>query len=383
VKIWLALAVLLPGLAVADGVRTVVPISQTVLPDNDIRYSVPVTIGDAPPMQALLDTGSTGLRVLDDALPESAYQDTGAPTVYSYGSGEQLNGSIGNASVAVGAESSGGPVPFEIVHAIACAAFAPNCPARNLAEQNYGIGGDGISGQGFKAILGASMAPAVDAVNPLAGIGAKRWIIELPEPGAAKPGTLIFNPDDDDLAGFQMFPLSQAAGGNGWQDLLPGCLNDTSAGQNICGPTVLDTGSPGIIAYRPGGVSAVLWTPDDAASLSFDGGGTAASVPFTADSYPGSGMIEAPDDGEDVALVAGVLPFFAYDVLYDAAGGSIGLRPRADAPDMTAAPAGGNAQTQIEVIQMNAPGAPGVGNAAPAAPVEGGGRMRLPVVIGP
>jgi hypothetical protein len=72
--------------------------------------------------------------------------------------------------------------------------------------------------------------------------------------------------------------------------------------------------------------------------------------------------------GGGVDIVAGIVPFFAFDVFYDAAAGRMGLRPRQDAPDLTGAPAA--PATSMQVIQMNAPGV-----AAPAG--------RLPNVITP
>ena len=50
--------------------RVEVPIKQTVLTNGVIRYSVPVKIGNASPIDAALDTGSTGLSVLRAAVPE-------------------------------------------------------------------------------------------------------------------------------------------------------------------------------------------------------------------------------------------------------------------------------------------------------------------------
>jgi len=376
---------LVPGLAAADDLRTVIPITQTVLPDNDIRYSIPVSIGGGPPIPALLDTGSTGLHVFAAALQTANFDDTGAATNYAYGSGERLSGSIATATIGIGAEATNNTIPFQIVRAAGCLAAAPGCPAANLAFADYGIGGDGIANQGFNAIIGVSLTPASDTVNPLEDIGARRWIIALPEPGQTSPGALILNPDEDDLANFQMFPLTAAptppGQPSGWQDTLSTCLSDQAAGQTICGTAALDTGSPGIIAYRQDGLSAPLWSPGDSTSLAFSAPGTPsqATVNFAADGYFGSGMVEAPAFGSAPDLVAGVLPFLAYDVLYDANAGAIGLRARPDAPNFFATPAGENASTQIEVIQINTPHASNADGLAISPPSQ----MRLPQVITP
>jgi hypothetical protein len=374
--------VLLAGPAFGQ-TRIVVPISQTILPDGDIRYSVPVSVGNSQPVAALLDTGSTGLRVLPNAVPADTYTDTGFSALYAYGSGDALSGTIATAPLAIGGAVTDGAVPLEMVSSVGCVMGAPRCGAGRLALQDYGIGGDGMAGQGFAAILGISLIPATGAGytdNPLVHIGAKRWIIELPEPGTAAPGALILNPSDAELRDYQMFHLSPLAAGAagqdaGWLDSVPACLRNLSTTESICGPAILDTGTPGIIAYA-NGAAGPLWSPGDNLALEFSTGGSGVlSTSFAADRYPGSGVLRQPQES-GTALVAGMLPFFAYTVLYDAGNGMIGLKPRADVPDFTAAPAmaAADPDQQIEVIKLNAPGA--------AAPVAQGG-MQLPQVITP
>ncbi len=384
--VWLALVVL-PGLAfgqAADEVgRVVVPISQTVLPNGDIRYSVPVRVNDSVTVPALLDTGSTGLRVMRAALVSTSYEDTGFESLYEFGGGDRLAGTIGTAVVSIGGVQTDGPVPFEVVAQASCADFRPVCSASMVSAQDYGIGGDGIPGQGFQAILGVSLTVENGAsytANPLAHIGARRWIIELPEPGQSETGSLILNPDDAEVQGFQMFQLAMvpSAGAgfdSGWVDALPGCLNDGTNGQDVCGPAILDTGSPGIIADMVGGATAPLWGRDDNVTMSFSTGNQNVSLPFVADRNPGTGLLQEPAQGNATRLLDGFLPFFYFDVLYDAADGQMGLRARDDAPAGVTAP-DTDSDTSMEVIQLNAPGP---GAPASIAPVG----MKLPVVITP
>jgi hypothetical protein len=379
--IFLFVFLALPALAQS---RIVVPITQTILPDGDIRYSVPVRVGNSQPVAALLDTGSTGLRVLPNAVPADTYTDTGFSALYAYGSGDALSGTIATAPLAIGNAVTDSAVPLEMVSSVGCVIGAPRCGAGRLALQDYGIGGDGMAGQGFAAILGISLIPATGAGytdNPLVHIGAKRWIIELPEPGSGAPGALILNPSDGELRDYQLFHLSPLPGGAagqdaGWLDSVPACLRNLSTTESICGPAILDTGTPGIIAYA-NGAAGPLWSPGDSLALDFATGGSGHMVTaFAADRYPGSGVLRQPQEA-GMALVAGMLPFFAYSVLYDAGNGMIGLKPRGDVPDFTAAPtvaAAEDPDQQIEVIKLNAPGA-----AAPVAP----GGMQLPQVITP
>jgi hypothetical protein len=385
-KFYLVILLLAPLAAFAQN-RVVVPVAQTILPDGDIRYSVPIRIGNSDVVQALLDTGSTGLRLLPDTVPADTYTSTGFASLYAYGSGDMLAGVIATAPVTIGAATTGSPVPIEIVNAIGCETGVPDCGAAKVSLADYGIGGDGIAGQGFKAILGISLQPATGegyTDNPLLHIGAKRWILNLPEPGDGDNGSLVLNPGDSELQGYQLFHLTAVAGAGqgqdaGWQDALPACLNDTSTDQSICGPAILDTGTPGIIAYN-GASHAPLWSPGDNTALNFSASGSGGpNVSFAADRFPGSGLLQEPASGAS-ALVAGMLPFFAYSVFYDAGNGIIGLKPRPDAPNMQTVPPATMVEdpgTQIEVITINAPGA----TTPQSAPT--GSTLPLPQVITP
>ena len=358
---FLCLALLLPlSPACAEPPPITVPITQSVLPDGDIRYAVPVSVGNSTAMPALLDTGSTGLRVMRSALTGVRFTDTGLASLYEFAGGDRLTGTIGTATLAVGPVATDAPAPFELIAQTGCAAFQPQCGAALLPAGEYGIGGDGIAGQGFQAILGAGLAPAGGAgyaENPLALAGARRWIIHVPEPGQDAVGALTLNPGPADLQGFQLFKLARAAApgpAQAWVDELPACLSNTASGAQICGPASLDTGSPGVVAVTPGGAAAPLWPAGDPARLTF----AQTGFSFAADRGAGTGLLAAPLQGTDARLIAGFLPFLYFDVLYDAANGEIGLRPRADAPNPAATPAPGDQPLQVIELNTPPPGAP-------------------------
>jgi hypothetical protein len=142
-------------------------------------------------------------------------------------------------------------------------------------------------------------------------------------------------------------------------------LNDATNGQSLCGQAILDSGAPGVVVFGDG-AAGPLWTAGDAAALVFGG----LDVKFSVDGSPGTGLLREPKAGGGIDLVAGIAPFFAFDVFYDAAGGRMGLRARQDTPDLMGAPVAGPG-TSMQVIQMNAPGV----GVAPAA--------KLPSVITP
>jgi hypothetical protein len=263
--------------AAGTATRIAVPIYQSRLSDGNVRYWVPVRVGGSAPIPAMLDTGSFGLRVLEPALSPSDYQDTGIERRFAYGSGVALHGSLATAIVQIGDATTGTPITFQLVRSVGCTPRKPDCPAARVSPGEYRIGGDGLPGQGFEAILGLSMrrpSVAVAAFNPLDSIGDKRWIVVLPLPGGANPGTLIINPTPQDLDGFSAAQMAPPPGNRpGMVRMVdPGCLAQGGAQAGSCPPLWLDSGSGG-----------------------------------------------------------GLRPYYSFAVLYDANRGLVGVKPRADA----------------------------------------------------
>jgi hypothetical protein len=188
--------------AFGTSARVEVPIREVRLSSGAIRYSVPVSVGGTR-LEALMDTGSFGLRVLARSVPPDQYAPTQIHRDLAFTSGARLHGVIATAVVGVGGASTGAPVPIQVVGQVDCVARNPNCPASRVSPSQYGIGGNGLPGEGFPAILGLSLRSAhayMAAANPLASMGTRRWIIVLPRPGES--GYLIINPDPSELAGF-------------------------------------------------------------------------------------------------------------------------------------------------------------------------------------
>src|SRR4051794_9637325 len=81
--------------------RSEVPIREVVLSDGARRYSIPIQVG-ATAIEAGLDSGSSGLRILPGVLADTDAKAVGGSDSYSYGSGAELDGVVGRAQVAVG-----------------------------------------------------------------------------------------------------------------------------------------------------------------------------------------------------------------------------------------------------------------------------------------
>src|ERR1700722_14044134 len=80
--------------------------------DDELRFSVSIQLGDAPPFDALLDTGSSGLVLLPGAVPDSAFASvTSTPVQLSYGAPSMLNvsGTVALATFRIGSLATAQP----------------------------------------------------------------------------------------------------------------------------------------------------------------------------------------------------------------------------------------------------------------------------------
>ena len=319
--------------------RVDVPIRQIVLPDGNPRYSVPVTVGDGPPVEAALDTGSFGLRILKAATAPGQYQATDLHRSYAFGGGAEFKGVLARGVVGVGDARTAGPVLFHLVETVGCVDGRPACAASKVKPADYRIAGDGYPGQGYSAILGLSLRRAAaqdSAQNPLTAAGPRSWIVVLPRPGEAAPGHLIIDPDEADRAGFtavKLPPAAEASGGRlaGFADTaLPGCLVEEGDGQRFCGPSLLDTGAPGLSVATDTVTGPKPWGAGRHARIEIGGPDGPASLPFTSGADYASRVVlhprRGPAGGADLSF--GSLPYLTYAVLYDADAGTVGFRRR-------------------------------------------------------
>lgn len=318
---WIRRAALI-GALVQAGVafaadRVELPVREVVLSDGTRRYAVPLTV-DGRPVEAGLDTGSTGLRVMARGLP--AAQGRGERVHYGYGSGTVLDGTTEQATIGFGTLT--GDVRIERVDGLSCSAKRPQCPVlRNGAPATFGIQGNGLPGQGFVAILGVNLR-AAPVGNPFEALGARRWIVELPRPGDGAPGRIVLNPSDAEIAGYTRYRLLAD------DNSLAGCVTGPAPLGRVCGPATLDTGAPGLRitgARLPGPVpngTPLTLTLGDAkaqAMMQVETGRRDQASSFELDRRPDAG---------GPRLFFGSAPYFRWSVLYDADAHTIGLKPR-------------------------------------------------------
>lgn len=309
-----------PAVAGPPMARVEAPIRQVMLSNGERRYVVALRIAGRE-VEAGLDSGSTGLRVLPRVLPAEALAARGEEVRYSYGSGVAFSGRAITLAIGIG---GAGDVPVRIqrIDKLGCTPAKPDCAGARVPIDRFGIQGDGLPGEGFAAILGVGLKD--DPIpNTLEALGARRWIIDLPRPGDRAPGRLILNPDDAEIAAYQRVKMLSDDG-----NTIAGCIAFQTPEKPICGPARLDTGAPGlrivnggrhapvaqgaparlVIGDRSGefGIDIIIGRRDQASRLTFD---------------------QDPRFNQP-QLFFGLAPYFAWSVLYDPGTRTIGLKAR-------------------------------------------------------
>ncbi len=310
--------------------RMVVPIYQKVFGNHTLRYSIPITIGHTK-LEAMLDTGSPGIQLLPGATQFGDFTATTQKTNIHYGSGIKLDGVVANALISIGNFHSNTRVPISAVQIIGCDSAHHHCPVSQMPQQDYRIGGTGNPREGFQAIIGINLAAHAKVNNPLPEMGIHTWIIILPKPGDKKPGELILNPEQADLAGYTLFHLNLASTP---KDGITSCITNLRTNKKVCGPTMLDTGKPGItvISAREGNNHPSRFRVGDPVTINFTNqNGESLTPELFTDNADGAGHIRVSPPKKhqiDNSVYAGILPFFDYSVLYESNQNIIGLKTR-------------------------------------------------------
>ena len=322
-----------PGASDDMALSDLVPITIKQSNSNGtMRYSVPIQIGDAPPIDAFFDTGSSGLRILADAVPDSALALTTKSVFYSYHSGLLITGVVANAKVSLGSRSTPMPIPLMLVQQVGC---TKPCDAAGKTPADYTFFG------GYKAILGVGMRSSASAEgvgSPIAKLeGHPAFIVHSPDYGGLS-GTLELSPADATVASFSSYTLEASSppaplpdGTPSWNDRgIPSCVHDLSAKVDYCIPAELDTGNPPTYIEWPAHTDPTTTTLPSGTAVQVVIG--PADTPLGMYGYtvgatprPGIDEVEIESATGKGFMNLGTAIFFHYDVLVDPQRGIEGL----------------------------------------------------------
>jgi hypothetical protein len=296
-------------------------------------------------VDALVDTGSTGLVLLSSAIDQPQLLPKGPSMWTSYGDGERFGGHSSRVPIQFSKDASL-TVPVLLATSVSCLPSLRHCPAERVDFAHYRIGGKGdrIGGEGgFGAILGIGMPTPWTAPNPFAAAGIERWIVDWPN------SKIILNPDDRDLDGFVFHNLIV----DRWAATIPGCL--AIGPKRICGPTLLDTGATDIVLFTNGTSNYEKMLAAKSHFLTLGDRGDAQAIQFTAPAD-----LFQLESAPRAAMVAGAPVVKDLAIFYDSLSEVIGVKPaKPMKPDI-------EPELQVNAAGFNQPAAQIKGPGAPA-----------------
>jgi hypothetical protein len=298
-----------------------------------IRMYVQVQLGTAPPFKALLDTGSSGLRVVTGTVPDEAFASishTGVSYAYgTYTSSVTISGVVAFAQFTIDRLTTSKPIPVMLVLGSGCLQ-GESC--RTLQDEFseapaiLGIGAEGLSGD-------------YGIGNPIAQLpGHPPFVVHVTAAGPPT-ATLRIGRLATDATAFQTFQLASLGGAGSpladgtpvWNDFsIPSCIEDETTGSRYCFPSLWDTGDP--TSYVASSGQPAPYTSELALGTAVNvtvGPVTApmGSYQFVVGAYPAPGVdevqVEPQSSGGYINL--GMALFIHYDALFDQENGIVGL----------------------------------------------------------
>jgi hypothetical protein len=315
------------------GNNGIVPLRIDHLAGGAWRYTAEVQIGDAPPFEAFVDTGSEGLRVLPGLIDDSAYDDIDDVLVsYSYHSGLALQGVVARGRVTLGGLTTSA-IPIMRIRDVGCTYLVPDCDAAGKSASDY-------LAFGYRAILGIGMRNTpgnAGIANPIVQLdGHPAFAVHSPDYGGTA-GTLQIAPPSAEVARYHTVMLAALAGGEAladgsptWDDrTVPTCITDVTSNTGTCAGGILDTGASISYVLDPAFVgTSSQWPSGHEVAVQI---GNLGTYDFTISATPIPGIDDVRTEplpvGTSPLINLGTALFFHYDALFDQAEGRIGLAP--------------------------------------------------------
>lgn len=207
-----------------------------------------VQVGGGPPVNVLFDTGSTGLRLLAQAVgPEVKLTST--PVTYAYSSGNVINGVLGYALVSFPGSSPATatvkPIAIHVVQSMSCKPDKPDCPGWLPGEM-------GVMGTAYSPL------PVFNPLAQLPGNQANGFIVvanDVTDPGVRPHVVAGLTPHNS--IGFARAPFGPAEkpqpdGLKAWNTKgIQTCFSVNGSAPG-CRNTVFDTGAGSGTFLLPG-----------------------------------------------------------------------------------------------------------------------------------
>lgn len=271
----------------------VIPLHAEAGKEGEPRLGIDVTLGSST-QRVMFDTGSTGLRIENKALPAEAYRRTGRSAKADYGFGFEVRGEEASAAVTMGAAHATN-MPFQVIDEFGCSPAVRDCPVDEVEPSLFSGIYSGIFGAYFTPTRGGCCASPLALLD--GGIG-RRYIVHA----AFDAPTLTLNPDERMVNTFSVVDFAAFGAPRG-------CIRIYQTGQETCGPVIFDTGTPQLLVTTTGMIPQRPWTH---AMLRIG----AWTYDFPIGSGPG-GVPLSVRRTDVIRIVVGLTAMQDFDVYYD------------------------------------------------------------------
>ena len=273
--------------------------------------TIKVSFGGGPEVDCLLDTGSSGVWVIPDAIPAGGAVVSDSPIQTVYGARLKVAGVAATTTFAVAGVTS---VPITVGYQqLSSCLPGQQCP--QLSQETF-FGA-------YKAVIGVGLRGNANALdNPFTALTLRsRWIVSLGD----TDGTVTLNPGSLAQRFGSIVQLTPSAQ-NGWDDTqVPFCANQ------LCGNALLDSGnSSGILITAADSDYDALGVPEGAAiappgtALDFTVN-TTQTFSLTVGTPPTAGTDLFQLKPQAVSNNLGLMVFRHLDVFFDGQNGHVGL----------------------------------------------------------
>ncbi len=196
-----------------------IPIAIRRLENNTKALAVPVTVGGQS-LELHLDTGSTGVRVLAEAIDPELVVRTGGRTEATFFDGTVFEGEIAIAPISIGPIPTTEPIAIHLVDTVRCPGENPEC-----FDSYQQAGMSGVLGLSMGARTGGSSFEIYSPLSRLPDNFQSGYIVGT-RGFYAVDGSLTLGLTPDSLAGFwqtslplrQIEPITFPDGSSIWQD---------------------------------------------------------------------------------------------------------------------------------------------------------------------
>jgi hypothetical protein len=296
---------------------SIVPYAGT---NKGVYFSVPISIDGSPPVNVLVDTASSGLRVFASALDDPSLVVTAEPAMFFRDNGDTMIGHTATGTFRIGSLVINEPINFQLVESFSCQPTAPDCDLASGSATAYTDSGIfGILGvsldQGFMSNTYSPLAELADGFTfHTSGFGSTTATLQLGP---------ITNPPSLALNKSATLPNGKTA----WQMARLFCFKiDGTPTDPACVGTVLDSGSADDFVVSNNVPAAKISNGALAPGVAWSeiGGGDGLGYTVTTQT---SGQDRLVVDGSR-GNAFGIEAFLRFDIGFDITNGAIVVQPR-------------------------------------------------------